>query len=198
MINLIEKLKQRPVIADLGEIPDPLAFSFINAANPGGSWDTALSWSPGTGYDLSAVPINFHAAITMAIDTHEHDFKAGQYCMVHANRGLLKSGTNFRARGLHIDAVISCYPEDPYPNNDVFVVSDSLPTKFYNQAFNLPDHITGDFSEGLHRILEEQASEDHAMTALPYHMVRFDSFAVHTAQQPTEPTTRSFLMVRFC
>jgi hypothetical protein len=197
MINLIEKLGNKPIITDLGMIDDPLVFSFNHASNPDGSWDTTIEWSADKGYDLSDIPANFHTAIRKAIAVHGHDHPPSQTFAVHANHGLLKPGEIFRAWGVHIDAIVRSFPHTDYPNNDVFVVSDALPTIFYNQSFVLPDRIVGNVQEELHQIINEQLDEKSGFTLPPYHMARFDSFAVHTAQKPTEPTRRSFLMVRF-
>lgn len=200
MIHIPQKLSALPTITDLGPIPAPPLFSaqFANATREPYWLDTQLNWTPSHGYDLSPVPTSFHPAILMAIEAHEQNHPSGQICQIHANQGLLNPDEAYRARGLHIDAPVYTYPKTTYPNNDVFVVSDSLPTKFYAQSFALPDTLdSADRNASLNAILSEQADENAVIIPEPHHMIRFDSFVVHSAQKSSSPTQRTFLMVRF-
>ena len=201
MTNVKEKLSQTPAYQNLGRIANPEDFSKTCSEifNQGGL-DKNIPWTPHDSCDLSGIPAQFHPVILKAVASHEKDGGQAQFCKVHLNQGILPAGETFRVRGVHIDAWIVMYPKTDYPNNDVFIVSDALPTKFYLKPCDLPDAISqGDnkLNERLSAALQTQVDGHSMTTPAAYDLVRFDSYTIHTAQNAPEPTRRTFLMVRF-
>lgn len=202
MINVRDKLAETPFFENLGPIDNPKGFSkscshIFNA----GSMDIKLPWSATCGYRLNSAPEQFHPIILQAIDLHHQKYERMNNCWVHYNQGILPPRETFRIGQIHFDAWAGVYPVTEYPNNDVFLVSDSLPTQFALQKYDMPETLTGTdkvLNEQIIEVLKEQTAENNIVTPAAYDMVRYDSFTVHRAQPPQNCTKRTFLMIRFC
>jgi hypothetical protein len=199
-VNIPQELAKIPSIEDMGAIPNPELFSArCDDIFGKGHFDQPLLQKD-DGYDLSVIPQQFRGAAKMAIAKHRATPNNQPGCVIRLNQGLLDPGRTFRVEGLHIDAIIRRYPDNIYPKNDIFIVSDTLCTAFQRQAFHLPGHAfqkAEDMGWALGQEFEEQADPAARFVPAPYHMVRYGSYAVHAAQLPTEPTQRTFMMVQF-
>lgn len=201
MISVIKKMAQNPSYQDLGPIPYPKSFSarccdIFNES----SVDQCIKRSHAFEYDLEYVPEQFHPTILKAIDIHEAERPEQRNCWLHYNQGVLQLGETFRIADIHFDAWTETYPSTDYRNNDVFLVSDALPTQFYVHPFAMPEEIDETGADLNVRIINEingQKDTTRMVTPPPYHLIRYDSFTVHRAQIPTVETPRTFLMVRF-
>jgi hypothetical protein len=202
MTNIKDKLRETPAFQNLGAIENPAGFSApCSAIFNKASFDKRIMCYPNHEYDLGPLPEQFHPTFLKAVDTHRADFgNRKRTCWVHFNQGILAPNETFRLSALHFDAWPGTYPHTDYPNNDVFIVSDNLPTQFSLQTYNLPENIEAtDMALNIKIIaaLESQVDESAIVTPAAYDLARCDSFTVHRAQIPKVETPRTFLMVRF-
>lgn len=202
MIDIRKKMGEAPYFENLGPIDDPFDFSRCckDIFNHEG-FDQPLEWTAAHGYKLNSIPQQFHPVILKAVDIHEQTHgQSMTACWVHYNQGILPPRATFRIGGIHFDAFPDTYPITKYPNNDVFLVSDTLPTQFALQSYDMPETIgetDGDLNQRITGILQEQTAERHIVTPDAYDMVRYDSFTVHRAQPSQHCIKRTFLMIRF-
>ena len=125
-----------------------------------------------------------------------------EYCALHISQGLLQPSATFRVPGKHIDAQYQGVLRQAYANNDAYTVSSALPTLFYDQPFEIDaDRLRQGVLSALYNnvsgAFDHQARPEHTRNFGPNHLVRHDSFMVHSAQLPQEETWRTFLQVRF-
>ncbi len=201
MVNIVTKLAQEPTLELLETIPNPQDFSskcspIFNQT----SIDTKINWSPTWGYDLEPIPKQFHPTANKAIDIHMAQFPRLTRAWIHLNQGILEPEETFRISRVHFDAWLDGYPEVDYPNNDVLIVSDALPTQFTRQKFDVADllgHESDDLNTLIIERLESQIDERAFVTPATYQLTRCDSFTVHKAQIPKVETARTFMMMRF-
>lgn len=198
-VNIPEKLSTPPHISNLGPIPNPEEFSKKCPEIFGGKgFDIELEKTD-DGFDLSDIPEQFRPAVEFAIREHFKTATNQTNCVVRLNQGTLEKG-NFRVIAPHIDALVEKYPDNTYPENDIFIVSDALTTLFYEQAFDLPQQSFAkpeDLNWTLSERLQAQVDETKCYAPKPYEMMRYDSYAVHAARNATQRTDRTFLMVQF-
>ncbi|GEM_PF-2852202 len=188
---------------DMGLIADPARFA---APLHGGEPFHAdfLIKAPGTDFYLpDMLARSFGEVVGKSVEAH---YSAGracfhEYCMMHISQGTLEPGVVFRAGGKHIDALYEEVLRESYPNNDCYTISSSLPMLLYDQPFAIDiskaREKSGMLMDFIDAVLNLQAREEAVRDFGANHIVRHDSFMVHSAQPPKEPTERTFLMVRF-
>lgn len=200
LVNIPETLRQYPAIDNLGIIPNPEQFSAHCPEIYGkGNFDVEISTSGGS-YDFTLFPEQFHGAAYMAIEKHWQTRTDQPGCIIRLSQGLLHPNTTFRVNGFHIDAITESYPDNPYPKNDIFAVSDALCTVFQDQTFVLPREgiiLTDDLETFLRENFKTQSSNIARVVPQPHHMMRYDSYVVHAAQLPATPTERTWMMIQF-
>jgi hypothetical protein len=202
--NIPETLARPPRIDDLGPIPNPEEFSapcpdLIGIKN--GHKDIHITDQRGGFFNIENAPAQFRPAIAMAKAVYDSE-RPGMPCPVelHLNQGMLDTGRNFRVIQKHFDPYVRGYPDNIGKPKMSFIVSDALTTIFYNQAFKVPKQIfmkIEDMDWSLNKLFAEQADPEARIVPEPYHLMRFDPYAVHEAQLPTEPTQRTMALIRF-
>lgn len=202
--NIPETLAQPPRIDDLGPIPNPKEFS---AACPeladikNGHKDIHITDRRGGFFNIENAPPQFRPVVAMAKAVYDSE-RPGHPCPVelHLNQGVLEAGRNFRVIEKHFDPYVRQYPDNTGRPKMSFIVSDALTTIFYKQAFEVPPEIfmnIEDMNWSLNKLFEEQADPAMRVVPEPYHLIRFDPYAVHEARLPDAPTSRTMALIRF-
>jgi hypothetical protein len=197
--NVPAYMRQSPLITDFGKIADPAGFSQRTPDYK--PYNTTIPLKPVSGrLRLDAVPSNFHATIRMAEDIHYADTQDQPNCALQIFQGTLQPGRNFGVIEPHIDSIINSYPDNTGVLEDSFIISDALPTIFYRQAFDLPDHVFAkqeDFYWRLSEIFKSQVKPENRFIPEPYHLVRFNALTVHESQLAAVPTDRTVAVMHF-
>lgn len=203
-INIPETLAQVPRIEDLGPVPNVEAFSapcpeLADIRN--GHKDIHITDLRGGFYNAANAPEQFRPALAMAKAVYDAE-RPGLPCPVemHLNQGVLEPGRNFRVVEKHFDPWVRAYPDNPGKPKMSFIVSDALTTIFYAQSFHIPEQAfmkMEDMSWALNQMFDEQADPQARIVPEPYHLIRFDPYAVHEAQLPVVPTQRTMALIRF-
>lgn len=151
------------------------------------------------------LPEQFYPAIEQAVADYAAQFPDKQSVSIElfANQGSYKDEGNITIPGIHIDASLSSYPQTDKQIFTQYIVSDCIPTRFYNQSFTLPEKFDEPLSlplsdsiyTALSKVFRDQACEEAVMTPPPFHMVRYDSFTVHEAQEAVGDGQRTMLLL---
>src|SRR5688572_795043 len=94
--NVPQILAQKPVLEDLGPIPNPAEFSSTCPVLRDKKRGINTDWLDISHPDLSQIPEQFHPAIFMAVAAHRQNFQNASRFVAHINQGTLKPDTNFR------------------------------------------------------------------------------------------------------
>ncbi len=202
MINIPKRLAQNPPLCNLGLITNPDAFSAdCSDALENGHLDESIMFRNGKP-NLEHIPIQFHPAILKAVDAYtETTGRAPEYGAIHISQLDLKPFAVPRVGDIHVDAIISAYPETDYGESLNFIVSDCFPTRLFNQPFDLPENLPDDVHADeiysfLRQSFEDQINEDAIVTPDAYEMMQYDPYVVHQAQVNDQEVRRTMMLVR--
>jgi hypothetical protein len=96
-----------------------------------------------------------------------------------------------RRSGLHVDGMQGKERPTKTPPETTFIVSNSLPTVFVNQVYDVKNFDTARYN--LFREFEAQTDHRNEFTTDPYVIYMIDAFAVHRPQMALRDTRRTFL-----
>ncbi len=203
--NVRDALLEAKPLNNLGRIPNPEEFS-RQVTGQTFTLDTYIG-DPRCP-DLSIVPQQFHAVALMACKSHLDKLgeNAGQHGTIVISQAEIGRGENLRVTERHIDAIVQAYPETPYETQDVYIVSDTLPTQFYTKPILLPEELPVPFGNDPRMLSEHYGSvlknhfnlnleQEDFVTPSPYELMNYNSFVVHQAQLATEPTHRTMCLL---
>lgn len=199
-----DRLKFPDSPVDCGPIADPAKFAAPVLGEGHEFHADLIIKAPGTDFYIPDLLAQFEAVVRQATDEHYRADRAAfqEYCALHISQGVLLPSTTFRVPGKHIDAQYQGVLREAYANNDAYTVSSALPTLFYDQPFEIDaDRVRQGGLSALYNnvsgALNHQARPENVRNFGANHLVRHDSFMVHSAQIPQQETWRTFLQVRF-
>lgn len=120
---------------------------------------------------------------------------AEYYAYLTFDQGLVKAGTTQRRAGSHVDGFQGVRQGKGYKVDHSYIVSDAVPTVFYNQPFE-----TRHLNVAQHNFfieMDRQVDEVNAVRATPYQIYFMDAYALHRADYASQDTHRTILRVTF-
>lgn len=111
------------------------------------------------------------------------------------DQGWVSPGSTQRNKGCHVDGFQSARIEEKTFLNRSYVISDILPTVFYNQGFQVSK-----LNSKKHDFFVEmdlQAKEENAWCPKPYEIVLMNAYNVHRAQFADKLIYRTFFRISY-
>ncbi|MBI3553460.1 MAG: nucleotidyltransferase domain-containing protein [Elusimicrobia bacterium] len=148
---------------------------------------------PGSGLKLPEGLAQFRETLAAALSFEKRinpEFDR-YYAYLFVSQGPVAAGASQRRPNAHTDG----YPRRPHERGEVdrmYLVSDALPTQFFDQPFPVP---TAEDFAGIHQTFEDAADPARVVTHAPYTLTMMDSYTVHRAAKAEEPIFRTFVQV---
>jgi hypothetical protein len=153
-----------------------------------------------SGMDTFAVPIEFSSLdseLKQILKTESElnpDFK-DYYAYLTIDQGEVKKGVTQRRGGIHVDGFQGSRQPEKYAVDHSYVISDDVPTVFYQQPFE-----TQHLEDGKHNFfleMDRQLDERNAVSATPKKIYLMDAYTLHRADMAKKDTHRTFMRVLF-
>jgi hypothetical protein len=152
---------------------------------------------PGTNYRIPQECTQFVgviqeiAAYEMAMNPLAHLF----YAYLTVDQAPVKKGETQRKPGLHVDGFQGARIQPKIMIDHSYVVSDSNPTVFYSQTFQV-DHL----NEAIHNFFldfDKQAQEEMTWKPQPFEICLMNAYQVHRSDYAKADSSRTFLRLSF-
>ena len=118
------------------------------------------------------------------------------YIYLTADQGIVNAFQTQRTPGVHVDGFQGPRINPKVVASHSYLVSNTLPTKFYVQPFdlvNLDDNVHNFF-----KAMGEQTKSKYTYQPDPYDIVVLDSYCAHRAVYSPEFTERTFFRLEYC
>jgi predicted nucleotidyltransferase len=177
----------------VGEIGDKDAFSRALRQNP--HVQKMMIRKPGGGLRLPAGLKQFREAVAAAF-AYERKINPQfdrYYAYITVTQGFVEPGQSHKRANAHTDG----YPRRPEDRGEVdrmYLVSDVLPTEFFDQPFPVPT--AQDFA-AIHATFENAVDPAQVVVHPDYTITMMDSYTVHRSQKAEKPEFRTFVQIHF-
>jgi putative nucleotidyltransferase with HDIG domain len=180
-----------PVV--VGELTGKTEFSRVLRQNP--RVQSMIIRKPGGGLRLPAGLKQFQEAVAAAFAYEKKinpDFER-YYAYLTVTQGIVESGKSQKRPNAHTDG----YPRRPEDRGEVdrmYLVSDVLPTEYFDQPFPVPT--AHDFA-AIHATFENATDPAKIVVHPDYNITMMDSYTVHRSQKSDRPEFRTFVQIHF-
>ena len=180
-----------PVV--VGELTGKTTFSRALRQNP--KFQSMIIRKPGGDLRLPEGLKQFREAVAAAFayEKRINPESDGYYAYLTVTQGLVESGKTQKRPNAHTDG----YPRRPEDRGEVdrmYLVSDALPTEFFDQPFPVPT--AHDFA-GIHATFENAADPAKVVVHPDYTLTMMDSYTVHRSRKAEKPEFRTFVQIHF-
>ena len=180
-----------PVV--VGEVGDKTGFSRALRQNP--LVQKMMIRKPEGVLRLPAGLKQFHEAVAAAF-AYEKKINPkfdGYYAYLTVTQGFVEPGQSHKRANAHTDG----YPRRPEDRGEVdrmYLVSDTLPTEFFDQSFPVPT--ARDFA-AIHATFENAVDPAKVVVHPDYTITMMDSYTVHRSRKAEKPEFRTFVQIHF-
>jgi hypothetical protein len=191
------KIPRRPV--SLGLLPPEEREAFSRRGAPR-TLDLPIKF-PGSEFRLPKELEQFRAVV-QRVANYEAALNGGcfdeYYCYLTVDQGLVRPGALQREAPCHVDGFQGARWNPKVRNNHTYVISDSIPTVYYAQPFEV-EHL----DEARHNFFWEfnrqvaLTNSEHAWRPAPYELNLMDCYTVHRGDNAEEETFRTWLRLSF-
>lgn len=129
----------------------------------------------------------------------EHSFNPNindLYCYITIDQRVVESDQFTRKKGLHVDGFQGARIPSPLIIDHSYIVSDVLPTIFYNQTFNVGEN----WDKNCYNYFlgfEEQINENVKFSFNPYEIALINAYCLHRADVAKIDTQRTFFRMSY-